>query len=57
MSTASGRAALGLAGVWGLAEATCCFLVPDVLLSRLALQRPRLAIAACGTAVPACWAE
>ncbi|MBL9216166.1 MAG: hypothetical protein JNG83_11875 [Opitutaceae bacterium] len=51
MSAASGRGALGLAGAWGLAEATFFFLVPDVLLSRLALQRPRLAFAACGTAV------
>lgn len=38
---------LGLAATWGLAEATCFFIVPDVLLSRLALQKPKLAFLAC----------
>jgi hypothetical protein len=36
-----------LAFGWGLAEATCFFIVPDVLTSRLVLQRPRMGFASC----------
>lgn len=39
--------ALALAA-WGLAEATLFFIVPDVLLTRLALRSGRRAIVACG---------
>jgi membrane protein YqaA with SNARE-associated domain len=39
------------AGLWGFAEATLFFLVPDVLLSAIALRRPRLAWIACLVAV------
>lgn len=35
------------AGAWGFAESTLFFIVPDVLLSWLALRRPRLALLAC----------
>lgn len=42
-----GRAWLWLAFAWGLAEATFFFIVPDVLTSRLVLQRARLGVAAC----------
>lgn len=37
--------------LWGLAEATLFFIVPDVLLSLLALQDRRRAWIACGTTV------
>jgi membrane protein YqaA with SNARE-associated domain len=47
------RRALWLAAGWGLAEATCFFIVPDVLLSRLALRKPRLALTACFAAMVA----
>lgn len=36
-----------LAGLWGLAEATAFFIVPDVLLSWLALRSPRSGFIAC----------
>jgi len=39
------------AGVWGFAEATLFFVVPDVLLSWIALHQPRRAWVACGWAV------
>jgi membrane protein YqaA with SNARE-associated domain len=45
--TESGHGALWLAFVWGLAEATFFFVVPDVLTSRLVLQKPRVGFAAC----------
>jgi membrane protein YqaA with SNARE-associated domain len=32
---------------WGLAEATCFFIVPDVLTSRMVLTNPRRALHAC----------
>jgi membrane protein YqaA with SNARE-associated domain len=35
------------AGIWGFAEATLFFVVPDVLLSAIALRNPRAALAAC----------
>ena len=38
------------AGLWGLAEATLFFIVPDVLLSALALHHPRRALIACAWA-------
>lgn len=45
----------GAAFAWGLAEATLFFLVPDVLLSAVALRRLRLALAACvATVIGAC---
>lgn len=47
----SPRAALWLAATWGLAEAVCFFVVPDVLTSRLVLQRPRLGLMACGASL------
>ena len=37
--------------VWGFAEATLVFLVPDILLTRLAISDLRLALAACGFAL------
>jgi membrane protein YqaA with SNARE-associated domain len=37
----------GLAASWGAAEATLFFIVPDVLLSRIALQDRRRALRAC----------
>lgn len=40
------RAAL-LAALWGFAEATLFFVVPDVYLSRVALEAPRRALRAC----------
>lgn len=40
-----------VAFLWGAAEATVFFIVPDVLLSFLALRAPRLALAACASAV------
>jgi membrane protein YqaA with SNARE-associated domain len=39
-----------IAFLWGAAEATVFFIVPDVLLSFLALRSPRLALAACASA-------
>jgi membrane protein YqaA with SNARE-associated domain len=36
-----------LAFFWGLVEATCFFIVPDVLTSRMALTNPRPALRAC----------
>lgn len=39
------------AAVWGLAEATLFFIVPDVLLSLIAVRDRRLALRACGTAL------
>jgi membrane protein YqaA with SNARE-associated domain len=36
-----------IAGVWGFAEATLFFVVPDVLVSWVALDRPRRALVAC----------
>lgn len=44
-------ASLLLAFAWGLAEATLFFIIPDVLLTWLALTRPRLAWRACGFAL------
>jgi membrane protein YqaA with SNARE-associated domain len=35
------------AGAWGFAEATLFFIVPDVLLTWIAIQRPNRALAAC----------
>ena len=35
---------IGLAGIWGLAEATFFFLVPDVLLSAMAIKSLRRAL-------------
>jgi hypothetical protein len=37
--------------VWGFAEATLFFFVPDVQLTRVALTRPRLALRCCGLAL------
>jgi membrane protein YqaA with SNARE-associated domain len=37
--------------IWGFAEATLFFIVPDVLLSWIALDQPRKAWVACGWAV------
>jgi membrane protein YqaA with SNARE-associated domain len=45
------RAMLAGAFVWGFAEATLFFIIPDVLLSAIALRRRRLAYIACGWAV------
>jgi len=43
---------VGLAAfLWGLAEATCFFIVPDVLLSFIALRRLRTALLCCGLAL------
>jgi membrane protein YqaA with SNARE-associated domain len=42
-----GTPALALAAAWGLAEATVFFIVPDVLLSRLALRGWRPMLLAC----------
>jgi membrane protein YqaA with SNARE-associated domain len=39
--------ALALAGAWGFAEAVALFIVPDVLLSRLALCGARAALTGC----------
>lgn len=41
------RSPLGVAFVWGLAESTCFFLVPDVWTSRLALRELPPALWAC----------
>lgn len=41
------RWAYAAATAWGLAEAVVFFIVPDVLLSVLALDRPRRALRAC----------
>ncbi len=38
------------AGLWGFAEATLFFVVPDVLLSAIALRNPRAALRCCGIA-------
>ena len=43
----SGRTTNALAVVWGFAEATLFFIVPDVLLSWVALRRLRAALLAC----------
>ncbi len=43
----SARPVNALAAVWGAAEATLFFIVPDVLLSRIALQDRRQALLAC----------
>ena len=40
-----------IASAWGIAEATVFFLVPDVFLSWVALERPRRALVACGFAL------
>lgn len=45
--TRPGRGCLWLAFAWGLAEATFFFIVPDVLTSRLVLQKPGAGFAAC----------
>ena len=45
--TASVRRLSALAGLWGAAEATLFFIVPDVLLSRIALHDRRHALLAC----------
>ncbi len=42
-----GRGWQSLAFAWGLAEATCFFIIPDVLSSRLVLLQPRQGFAAC----------
>jgi len=42
----SGRALLVVAFVWGWAEATCFFIVPDVLLTLIACRRLRPALGA-----------
>lgn len=44
------RVAYILAAAWGIAEATVFFFVPDVLLSRVALQDRRAAFIACAWA-------
>lgn len=41
------RTSFSLAFLWGLAEATLFFVVPDVFLSWLALERRRTALLAC----------
>ena len=41
------RTALGLALIWGLAEATVFFIVPDVLLTRVALSDRTRALWSC----------
>lgn len=46
-----GAGALTLAFAWGFAEATLFFVIPDVLLTWLALTRPRLAFRACAAAL------
>ena len=45
------RLANALAALWGLAEATVFFIVPDVLLSWLALRNFRTALTACVAAL------
>jgi membrane protein YqaA with SNARE-associated domain len=40
-----------LSAAWGFAEATLFFIVPDVLLTWLAIRSPRLATWACGWAL------
>lgn len=40
-----------IAGLWGAAEATCFFIVPDVWLSRIATKSPRRAMWASVTAL------
>jgi membrane protein YqaA with SNARE-associated domain len=45
------RLLLAAAALWGFAEATVFFLVPDVLLSAIALRRRRFAFVACLAAV------
>ena len=47
MRRALERPANALAGLWGLAEATLFFIVPDVLLSWLAMRGLRAALVAC----------
>jgi membrane protein YqaA with SNARE-associated domain len=47
MSAVPGRGARWLAFTWGLAEATCFFIVPDVLSTRLVLQDRKSGFAAC----------
>jgi len=42
-----GRGTATTAALWGFAEATLFFLVPDVYLSRVALEAPRRALRAC----------
>jgi membrane protein YqaA with SNARE-associated domain len=46
-----GLSLLLLALVWGFAEATLFFVVPDVLLTFMALENRRTALVACGAAV------
>lgn len=46
-----GRPGLWLAFLWGLAEGTLFFVVPDVLLTLAAMLRPRRALAHAGAAV------
>jgi len=41
-----------VAALWGLAEATLFFIVPDVFLSLVALRDRRAALVACGWAIP-----
>jgi membrane protein YqaA with SNARE-associated domain len=43
-------AALLASAAWGFAEATLFFVIPDVLLTRLALRRRRLALLGCAAA-------
>jgi membrane protein YqaA with SNARE-associated domain len=40
-----------LAAVWGFTEATFFFIVPDVILSWLALERPKRGLTACAPAL------
>ncbi len=47
----SPRRAHGIAALWGFAEATLFFLVPDVFLTALATRRPGLALRASGSAL------
>lgn len=42
---------LWAAFIWGVAEATLFFIVPDVIVGALAILRPRRAIAAAGAAI------
>jgi membrane protein YqaA with SNARE-associated domain len=44
-------ASAALPSAWGFLEATCFFIVPDVLTSRLALKSLRQGLSACGYAV------
>ena len=45
------RRAQAVAGLWGLAEATAFFVVPDVWISRLALSSQRAALRGCACAL------